>query len=99
MKKVFQIILAPITRVMRGLRLSSKLMLIGALSFVPLALLAAQFLSSRYAEHAATNGEVVGARVVTETLDLMAALQLQRDRKSTRLNSSHIPLSRMPSSA
>ena len=78
MKKVFQIILAPITRVMRGLRLSSKLMLIGALSFVPLALLAAQFLSSRYAEHAATNGEVVGARVVTETLDLMAALQLQR---------------------
>ena len=25
--------------------------------------------------------------------------ELQRDRKSTRLNSSHIPLSRMPSSA
>ena len=78
MKTVFRIILAPITRVMRGLRLSSKLMLIGALSFVPLALLAAQFLTSRYAEYSATSGEVVGTRVVTETLDLMAVLQLQR---------------------
>ena len=32
-------------------------------------------------------------------IDLSSFAGLQRDRKSTRLNSSHIPLSRMPSSA
>ena len=31
--------------------------------------------------------------------DTMQVRREQRDRKSTRLNSSHIPLSRMPSSA
>ena len=31
--------------------------------------------------------------------NISALLKLMRDRKSTRLNSSHIPLSRMPSSA
>ena len=36
----------------------------------------------------------------TEVIPALAAkLQVQADRKSTRLNSSHIPLSRMPSSA
>ena len=30
---------------------------------------------------------------------LAAGYEIHRDRKSTRLNSSHIPLSRMPSSA
>ena len=34
-----------------------------------------------------------------EASDRIAALAQVRDRKSTRLNSSHIPLSRMPSSA
>ena len=34
--------------------------------------------------------------VITARTDMQAA---QQDRKSTRLNSSHIPLSRMPSSA
>ena len=38
-----------------------------------------------------------GENYVQEALDKMAALA--EDRKSTRLNSSHIPLSRMPSSA
>ena len=43
-------------------------------------------------------------REVESTLDRMQKLTRQRifgtlDRKSTRLNSSHIPLSRMPSSA
>ena len=32
-------------------------------------------------------------------LERLEALEQLRDRKSTRLNSSHIPLSRMPSSA
>ena len=32
-------------------------------------------------------------------LSVMDALDISLDRKSTRLNSSHIPLSRMPSSA
>ena len=40
-------------------------------------------------------------RYVTEQMQDVAALfgYQQIDRKSTRLNSSHIPLSRMPSSA
>ena len=33
------------------------------------------------------------------SINLEAVARLNRDRKSTRLNSSHIPLSRMPSSA
>ena len=36
--------------------------------------------------------------MVKSGIELIAAA-LKRDRKSTRLNSSHIPLSRMPSSA
>ena len=35
--------------------------------------------------------------ITTETIALL--VKLAQDRKSTRLNSSHIPLSRMPSSA
>ena len=34
-----------------------------------------------------------------KTTSVQATLQNETDRKSTRLNSSHIPLSRMPSSA
>ena len=37
--------------------------------------------------------------LTTTATGTMAELQAMRDRKSTRLNSSHIPLSRMPSSA
>ena len=37
------------------------------------------------------------SRLLTSTLDLSEVLE--RDRKSTRLNSSHIQKSRMPSSA
>ena len=44
----------------------------------------------------AAGGEVVG--VITEQL-FQAEVAHRGDRKSTRLNSSHIPLSRMPSSA
>ena len=42
--------------------------------------------------------ELQGA-IVTAGLSVAAALNIFLDRKSTRLNSSHIPLSRMPSSA
>ena len=45
----------------------------------------------------------VGGTVRYHGVDLYApevsATEVRRDRKSTRLNSSHIPLSRMPSSA
>ena len=40
-------------------------------------------------------GSVVGTQISGRAIHLIAS----RDRKSTRLNSSHIPLSRMPSSA
>ena len=39
-------------------------------------------------------GQLAGLHSTSDDLDLKS-----RDRKSTRLNSSHIPLSRMPSSA
>ena len=41
---------------------------------------------------------VVGSRT-WRISDLAKELEVSEDRKSTRLNSSHIPLSRMPSSA
>ena len=45
-------------------------------------------------------GDIVAHPVAHAILDTMAKFRLPRaDRKSTRLNSSHIPLSRMPSSA
>ena len=40
---------------------------------------------------------VAGKRI--RTIDVHAHCVIPEDRKSTRLNSSHIPLSRMPSSA
>src|ERR1051326_863935 len=43
------------------------------------------------------NGVLAGGPLQLSLVDIGEA-QLQRDRKSTRLNSSHIPLSRMPSS-
>ena len=36
---------------------------------------------------------------VLYTIEAKSEKQIREDRKSTRLNSSHIPLSRMPSSA
>ena len=42
---------------------------------------------------------VLGAYQEREATDELKGLQREKDRKSTRLNSSHIPLSRMPSSA
>ena len=44
-------------------------------------------------------GQIVTWSIVDETQHCEAMIKLFRDRKSTRLNSSHIPLSRMPSSA
>ena len=44
------------------------------------------------------HGEPVSLTEIAEAEDLPRAY-LEQDRKSTRLNSSHIPLSRMPSSA
>ena len=46
----------------------------------------------------ATDGEKGLARYKADKFDLVLA-DIDIDRKSTRLNSSHIPLSRMPSSA
>ena len=43
------------------------------------------------------NGYLVNARTISLSGDANGSVSL--DRKSTRLNSSHIPLSRMPSSA
>ena len=50
------------------------------------------------------NGEGILAAIEQEALSLvggtsLAEARIGADRKSTRLNSSHIPLSRMPSSA
>ena len=42
--------------------------------------------------------ELVG-KLNTERTELAQKIERLKDRKSTRLNSSHIPLSRMPSSA
>ena len=39
------------------------------------------------------------SQVIAETRMLHTAIQTEIDRKSTRLNSSHVALSRMPSSA
>ena len=39
------------------------------------------------------------ANLINEEYDEFCDAVVMRDRKSTRLNSSHIPLSRMPSSA
>ena len=44
-------------------------------------------------------GHVVGPNVVFVTDILSPRGPIERDRKSTRLNSSHLKLSRMPSSA
>ena len=41
----------------------------------------------------------VDAPTASSNLSPLLQSRIQRDRKSTRLNSSHIPLSRMPSSA
>ena len=42
---------------------------------------------------------IIGAMVIGGSIGLYAARTVQIDRKSTRLNSSHVSLSRMPSSA
>ena len=42
---------------------------------------------------------VTGIASVSGNMNVTGALNVTGDRKSTRLNSSHIPLSRMPSSA
>ena len=46
-------------------------------------------------------GRIVSGKILLEGEDLLAdnGAAMRSDRKSTRLNSSHIPLSRMPSSA
>ena len=57
---------------------------------------------STWIEHLREYEEIidpVGLREVLEDVDIVELTDEWRDRKSTRLNSSHIPLSRMPSSA
>ena len=46
-----------------------------------------------------SDGQTVSVKVLSIAPDGKIALSIKRDRKSTRLNSSHCTLSRMPSSA
>ena len=46
-----------------------------------------------------TRVNLIEQEFITELIDRFGKEKAKRDRKSTRLNSSHIPLSRMPSSA
>ena len=41
----------------------------------------------------------INRHILKANIKVKAVIGIVRDRKSTRLNSSHIPLSRMPSSA
>ena len=52
---------------------------------------------SAYAEHHEADEPAIAGMVFSETFDLAGEVDL--DRKSTRLNSSHSSVSRMPSSA
>ena len=45
------------------------------------------------------NTVIIGVNTVPSDIHVIAQAAAFKDRKSTRLNSSHIPLSRMPSSA
>ena len=47
----------------------------------------------------ADNSCAIAASYQAKKLGIKTGTSIQEDRKSTRLNSSHIPLSRMPSSA
>ena len=78
MDQIGRIILAPVLRVMRGLRLSSKLALIGGVTFVALTALAGQLLAGRFAERAFTQSEETGARIVAQTMELLAQLNALR---------------------
>ena len=49
--------------------------------------------------HRTYKTETAIAYTMSDNITLKGAAVFQADRKSTRLNSSHIPLSRMPSSA
>ena len=63
----------------------------------------AGFLGARLARTLLAKGELAGKRltqvVLADQFPAPPDLSADPDRKSTRLNSSHIPLSRMPSSA
>ena len=59
----------------------------------------AMFGGSPFATEFFTRLGLTGAAFMGAVLAVMLTITLAQDRKSTRLNSSHIPLSRMPSSA
>ncbi len=75
MKRVIHFLLFPANRVMRALRLSNKLLLIAALTFVPLTLLAVQFLIEERASHRQAASEADGAQVVGAVMATIAAAQ------------------------
>ena len=61
-------------------------------------LLVMQYISLEWADAEVTEWDPVSQGEIDDNYDL-ARYDVLLDRKSTRLNSSHIPLSRMPSSA
>ena len=99
MSSPFQSLLRPAMRWMDRTRVPLKMLLMGGLLLLPMLWFGGLLLRQEMAALQATRLQAQGARDAMQLQALIAQVQLHRDRKSTRLNSSHSQQSRMPSSA